>query len=236
MKTLCGIGASPGVAAGPLYHFNNTARRLTYTAALDLGMERMRFDMARQQAIITLGELYQKVRIEIGAEKSMIFEIHQMLLEDPDYTQCVNQVLYDLNCVAEYAVQQAGEQLAMVFSVMEDAYMRERSADIRDISNRIVRLLCGEIATDLSHKEGQLVLAADDLLPSETIQIDQSKVLAFITRSGSRVSHSAILARTMGIPVVVGLGAALDTLANGELVLVDGFTGIVTVRPDGDTT
>ncbi|MEM1483382.1 phosphoenolpyruvate-utilizing N-terminal domain-containing protein [Oscillospiraceae bacterium PP1C4] len=231
MKKLIGVGASRGVALGQLYYFNNTVKKAGLRTVENTNAEQVRFDAARKQAIATLGELYGKAHGEIGPKASMIFKIHQMLLEDQDYVDSVDSLICDMRYTAEYAVQLAGERFAQIFAVMDDAYMKERCADMIDISTRVMRLLCGEPASNLSQPQGKLIIAANDLLPSETIQLDRNKVQAMLTCAGSKVSHTAILARTMGIPAVVGLGRELSLLQNGDTVLVDGFNGTVVVDP-----
>ena len=235
MKKLTGIGASRGVAIGRLHFFDNVQRRVEMEKCESPERELERFEAARLQSIETLGVLHDKAMEEIGPEESMIFEIHQMMLEDDDYIDSVKAAINDEGYVAEYAVQQAGEQLAGMFALMDDAYMKERASDVLDISNRIIRQLRGELAQDLSDANGQLIIAARDLLPSETIQMDQSKVQAFVTSAGSKISHASILARTMGIPAVVGLEEQLAELREGDLVVVDGFNGVVLASPDDAT-
>ena len=235
MKRLTGIGASRGVAIGRLHFFDNVQRRVEMEKCESPERELERFEAARLQSIETLGVLHDKAMEEIGPEESMIFEIHQMMLEDDDYIDSVKAAINDEGYVAEYAVQQAGEQLAGMFALMDDAYMKERASDVLDISNRIIRQLRGELAQDLSDANGQLIIAARDLLPSETIQMDQSKVQAFVTSAGSKISHASILARTMGIPAVVGLEEQLAELREGDLVVVDGFNGVVLASPDDAT-
>lgn len=235
MKKLTGIGASRGVAIGRLHFFKNTATKIEPRKADSPEKELVRFEEARLKAITLLGQIHEKAMMRVGPEESMIFEIHQMMLDDPDYTDSVKEQI-SVNCfVAEYAVQTAGEKLAGVFALMDDAYMRERASDVKDISDRIVRILCGEESSDLSGEEGALIIAAQDFMPSETIQMDRDKVQALITGAGSKISHASILARTMGIPAVVGLGEELARLTEGANTIVDGFNGVIITEPDEAT-
>lgn len=235
MKKLTGIGASRGVAIGRLHFFDNKVKRVWPHKAQDVDAELEQFEGARKKAIETLEGLYQRALIEVGPSESMIFRIHQMMLEDQEYIDAVQILIIEKHYAAGYAVQQAAERFTQTFARIDDAYIRERSADILDASNCILRLLCGEAANDFSGVEGQFIVAAQDLLPSETIRMDQSRSLAFITSAGSKISHSAILARTMGIPAVVGLDAQLEGLDDGGLVIVDGFEGVVVYDPDEQT-
>lgn len=235
MLKLAGVAASRGFAIGPLYYFDNTERKVELRTAQNPEAEMARFEVARLEAIRTLEELYCRARAEVGDEDSMIFEIHALLLNDPEYLESVTNLIRDARYTAEYAAQRAGERFAEIFAAMDDPYMRERSTDMLDISARVVRLLRGEAARDLSHVEGEFVLAAQRLLPSEMIQLDRKRVLGIITCTGSRVSHASILARTMGIPCVVGVGNRLSALKNGDTVIVDGFSGAAVVNPDRET-
>ena len=162
----------------------------------------------------------------------MIFDVHQMMLDDLDYVESVTNIIESQNVNAEFAVATTGDNLSQVFASMEDAYMKERAADIKDISNRVIRILQGREADGLDSDE-PVILVAEDLAPSETVQLDKSKVLSFVTRLGSTNSHTAILARTMNIPALIGVAYSEDM--NGKLAVVDGFEGTIIVEPDEDT-
>lgn len=236
MKRFNGIGASKGVAIGRLQFLGKKQMRVQMRLVEDVSAELERLRLARQQANETLMKLHAKALKEVGEADSMIFEIHQMMLQDLDYVETIQGYITNNKYCAEYAVQLAGEQFAQMFSSLDDEYMKERSADIIDISNRLVGLLTGRLQDDLSGYEREIVIAAEDLLPSETIQMDKSKVLAFVTSAGSKISHSAILARTMGIPAVVGVGSQLqELLSDGDKVIVDGFSGLLIADPDEKT-
>lgn len=235
MRELIGISASDGMAVGTLYHFGNETRIAERRTAENAAEEYRRFDEARCKAIVMLETLYRRACAEVGVGESMIFRIHQLLLADQDYLDAVKVLIFDAHYSAEYAVQQAGIQLVRVFAMMDNAYMNARGADLLDISNRIMRLLRGESAINLSAVEGRIILAAHELLPSEMIELDRHKVLAVVTTVGSDVSHSAMLARTLRIPAVVGVGAPLDELENGVTVLVDGSRGVLIASPDAAT-
>lgn len=234
MKKLKGTGASRGIAIGTLYHFRHVKHREIPYMAYSPQEECRRFETARASAVHMLRDVYRDACTKVGPEESMIFEIHRILLEDPDYVQRVTQLIEEQLCCAEYAVESVGLQLSEIFARMDNLYMRERSADIKDITNRVLNVLYDDVSVDFSQMENQAILAAADLLPSETIQMDHSKVLAVVTSAGSKISHSAILARTLGIPAVVGLGTQLSTVSHGDFVIVDGFSGELYVNPDED--
>ena len=231
MKRLTGIGASRGVAIGKVHFIDNVVKRVECDTVVDTVLEMERFEEARLKAIEMLEELHQKAKNTVGPEESISLEIQQLLLRDHDYVNSVHELIAKSHYSAAYAAQQTGERFAQMFSAMEDAYLRERSADMIDISSRVVRLLQGEAAYDVSQIKGQIIIAAKDLLPSETIQLDRDRVLGFVTSGGSQVSHSSILARTMGIPSVIGLGDQLAELVDGDMIVLDGFNGVLIANP-----
>ena len=186
----------------------------------DAEMERVK--IALEQAKAQLGKLYDKALKEVGEENAAIFEVHQMLLEDEDYLESIENTIRTELVNAEFAVAVAGDNFAEIFAGMEDEYMQARAADIKDISNRLVNNLCGNEDIDLGSIEPS-VIVADDLTPSETVQMDKEKILAFVTVHGSTNSHTAILARTMNIPALIGVPLDLDTIHNGTTAVVDGF-------------
>lgn len=179
--------------------------------------------------------LYTKASKEVGEENSLLFQIHQMMLEDLDYCEAITNRIRDQKVNAEYAVSETAKDFAEMFSSMEDEYMKGRAADVKDVSQRVLNILTGSEKAGIASDE-PVIIAADDLAPSETIQLDKSKVLAFVTAGGSSNSHTAILARTMGIPAIIGIGSALQGALNQKDAVVDGFTGELFVEPDEETT
>ena len=204
MITIQGKGVSAGVIKGKLYFYKREDTAVTNRKVEDLEAEKARFAEAQQQSIAQLEELADKCREEAGEESAVLFETHAMFVEDEDYVACVMDTMESESCCAEYAVQTAGNQFAEMFAAMEDAYMQARSADILDVSRRIINNLMGVSEGGINSNE-PIVLAADDLAPSETLQMDKSKILGFVTQGGSSNSHTAILARTMGIPAIWAL-------------------------------
>lgn len=235
MHILRGEGVSRGVAAGRLRFFQRGTREVPRREVEDREGEVGRFDCARGEAIVQLAQLYVETCAKLGEEQSLLFKIHQMMLEDLDYRESVTAIIRSEGVCAEYAVERTADQFSEIFAQMEDEYMRGRAADVLDVSRRVIRLLTGAEAEKFSWDE-PVILAADDLAPSETARLDRDKVRAFITAKGSSSSHTAIFARTMGIPAVVGLGDALTTDLDGRKVFVDGGTGEVFADPDTETT
>ena len=190
-----------------------------------------RYHEATATAIQQLQELYDKALREVGEANAAIFEIHQMMLEDDDYAESIENMIQMQKVNAEYAVAQTADNFARMFSLMDDDYMKERAADVKDISERLLTVLQGEESQGVESQEPSIIVA-DDLAPSETVQLDKDKVLSFVTVHGSLNSHSAILARTMGIPALVGTKLPVDDTVNGKLGIVDGTNGIIYVDPD----
>lgn len=232
MKQIAGVGACSGIAIGKLLIHDNTLSIVEPRQIEHVEAELLRFDKARQRAIENIEELRKEALKKVGPEESMIFCIHQMLLKDQAYITQVESIITIERVCAEYAVQQAGKQFAMMFRDMDNSYMKERSADVVDVSSRIVRILSGEPLCDLCEGNERFVLAVPDLLPSEAIQMDCSKVLAIITSKGSRTSHAVILSRAMGIPTVVETGIQLSQLRDGQIIIVDGTNGVLIQDPD----
>ena len=235
MTVLHGEGVSRGVASGNLRFLRRDAQAQPRREVADAEAEVLRFDQAREGAMEQLGTLYEETCAKLGEEKALLFQIHQMMLEDLDYCESITGMIRDEHVNAEYAVEQTGEQFSQMFAQMDDAYMKERSADVLDVSRRVIRLLTGQEDEALGG-DAPCIIAADDLVPSETARLDRSKVLGFITARGSSNSHTAIFARTMGIPAVVGLGDSLLEEFDGKYVFVDGASGEVFVDPDAQTT
>ena len=233
MITIQGKGVSAGIGMGPLYFYRRTKVEIkTYTVE-DVNAEWLRFKGAQAIAIEQLGVLAEKARAEAGDEAALLFETHQMLAEDLDYEEAIQDLIMNEARNAESAVTDVAGQFYDMFASMEDEYMRGRAADVKDVSNRILNVLCGVVQGGID-SDVPVLLAADDLAPSETIQLDKSKILGFITSFGSSSSHTAILARTMGIPAIVGLGDQLDSIYEGREVVVDGATGAVIIDPTED--
>ena len=230
MITIQGKGVSAGIGMGPLYFYRRTKTEIkTYTVE-DTTAEWLRFKGAQAVAIDQLGELAEKARAEAGDEAAMLFETHQMMAEDLDYEESIQDLIQNENRNAESAVSDVAAQFYDMFAAMDDEYMRGRAADVKDVSSRILNILCGVVQGGID-SDVPVLLASDDLAPSETIQLDKSKILGFITSFGSSSSHTAILARTMGIPAIVGLGDQLDPIYEGRMVVVDGGTGAVIIDP-----
>ena len=234
MITIQGKGACGAIAIGRLSFFKRGEISVKRERVEDTKAELERFEAARQEAQSQLRALYDKALIEIGEANAQIFDIHQMMLEDLDYIDSVTNIIENQQMNAEYAVAVTADNFAMMFSSMDDEYMKERAADVKDVSNRVLR--CFQQTTDGTVLSGDgLIICADDLAPSETVQLDKSKVLAFVTQRGSLNSHTAILARTMNIPAVIGAGEALNPEFDGKPAVVDGYTGEVFIEPDADT-
>ena len=231
MILMQGKGVSKGVVKGPLYFFRRQDTTVVKTTVNDQSAEQARLQQAQEKAIAQLEALAERCREEAGDESAVLFETHAMFVEDEDFARCIQSTMEEENCNAEYAVQTAGEQFAAMFAAMDDAYMQARAADIRDVARRILNNLMGVVEGGIDSDE-PVIVAADDLAPSETIQLDKSKILGFVTQGGSGNSHTAILARTMGIPAVCGLGDALKADYAGRLAYVDGETGSVVLEPD----
>ena len=231
MITMQGKGVSKGVARGRLYFFKRVDNTVTKTVVEDMEAEKARLAEAQQKAMDQLEVLAEKAREEAGDESAILFETHAMFVEDDDFVETIQSLMEEEHCNAEYAVSEAGEQFAAMFLAMDDAYMQARSADIRDVARRINNNLMGIVEGGIDADE-PVILAADDLAPSETIQLDKSKILGFATMEGSGNSHTAILARTMAIPAICGLGESLKEEYEGRLAYIDGETGQVILEPD----
>ena len=235
MYTIQGKGVSKGVANGPVYFYRRGGGEIVKTAVADAAAEKQRFENARSTAMEQLAALYEKAVAEVGEEGAALFEAHQMMLEDLDYIDGINDMIEGEGVNAEYAVSQVAEQFAAMLAAMDDAYMQARAADVKDISNRVIGILQGVVAGGID-SDVPVILASDDLAPSETVQLDKSKILGFVTSGGSGNSHTAILARTMGIPAIIGVGDALTEGLEGKSAIIDGSTGEVAIDPDEVTS
>lgn len=231
MYTIQGKGVSGGVANGPLCFYQRGDHDVAKHEVADTEAEKQRFESARQTAMEQLKALYEKAVAEVGEEGAELFEAHQMMLDDLDYVEGIQDLIDGEQVNAEYAVSQVAEQFAQMFASMDDSYMQARAADVKDISNRVIGILGGVVAGGID-SDVPVILAADDLAPSETVQLDKSKILGFVTQGGSGNSHTAILARTMGIPAVIGTGDALREDYEGKTAWIDGETGELFVEAD----
>lgn len=234
MITIQGKGVSKGIAKGPLYFFQRSDTTVTLKVVSDIEAEKARLAVAQEQSIQQLNALAEKCRDDAGEEMAVLFESHAMFVEDEDFVECITSLIDEESCNAEYAVEQAGIQFAAMFAAMDDAYMQARAADIKDVAKRILNNLLGVVDGGI-RSDVPVILAADDLAPSETLQLDKSKILGFVTMGGSGNSHTAILARTMGIPAICGAGEALAEGYNGRVGYIDGETGQLIIDPDAMT-
>lgn len=234
MLTLKGKSVSSGITIGPLALFHRNTISTAVRPIDDAEAEVSRFQAARAASISQLQSLYEKAVEKIGEEQASVFEVHQMMLDDDDYVDDIVSQIRDEKLNAEAAVEHTAQNFAAMFRGMDDAYMQARAADVLDISRRVERELCGGEGIDFSAYD-QVIIAADDLAPSETLQFDTDKILGFVTSGGSTNSHTAILARTLGIAAVVSTGTQLHNDVDGKTVIVDGTTGTVYIDPDEET-
>lgn len=231
MQIYKGKSVFGGIAIGKISVYSKAEQQVKRLKIENVEKEVERYHEATATAIQQLQELYDKALREVGEANAAIFEIHQMMLEDGDYAESIENMIQMQKVNAEYAVAQTADNFARMFSLMDDDYMKERAADVKDISERLLTVLQGEESQGVESQEPSIIVA-DDLAPSETVQLDKDKVLSFVTVHGSLNSHSAILARTMGIPALVGTKLPVDDTVNGKLGIVDGTNGIIYVDPD----
>ena len=220
-----------GLAIGKIYLYEKQEYVLEQKQVADAEAEVARFEAAKETAIGQLDDLYEKALAEAGEEQAMIFDVHKMMLDDGDYLDAITGLIRSEKVNAEYAVHTTGEQFAAVFASMDDEYMKARSADVKDISGRVIRILAG-IGDGSIASEEPVILLADDLTPSETVSLDKSKILAFVTRNGSANSHTAILARSMNIPALVQTDVELLKEYHGIDAVVDGLDGKLYLDPE----
>ena len=223
MISVQGKGVSSGVARGPLYFYKRAKTEIDRYEVEDKDAEWNRFKEAQERAIEQLGELAEKAAEEAGEEAAFLFETHQMMAEDEDYEESIKTAITEDGLNAEAAVADAAQEFAEMFASMDDAYMQGRAADVKDVSNRIIGILTGAVQGGV-----------DSDVPV-IVQLDKSKILGFVTEGGSSSSHTAILARTMGIPAIIGMGDQLKSEYAGREVFIDGDTGICVVDPDEAT-
>ena len=233
MQIYKGKSVFGGIAIGKISVYKKDEQLVKRVKIEDADAEMERYTEARNTAAAQLQKLYDKALKEVGEANAAIFEVHQMMLEDEDYNESVENIIHSQMVNAEYAVASTADNFAQMFEAMDDDYMRGRAADVRDISERVITVLAGGAGSGLDSDE-PVIIAADDLAPSETVQLDKDKVLSFVTAHGSENSHTAILARTMGIPALIGTGIDLDETVDGKLGIVDGTNGVVYVDPDAE--
>ena len=231
MEQIFGKGVSKGVAAGPISFYRRASGVIPRHEVSDTAAELERFRAARETAKEQLAKLYDKALAEAGEDAAMLFEAHQMMLDDLDFVESIEGMIENDRVNAEAAVSDTGAQFAEMFAAMDDSYMQARAADIRDISARVIGIQTGEGESGIV-SDVPCIVAADDLAPSETVQLDKSLILGFITSAGSANSHTAILARTMGIPAIISAGDALQPEMEGKYTIIDGQTGEAVVEPD----
>ncbi len=235
MTALQGKGVYGGIAVGTARFVRRDSANTVRRTVESPDGEWARFVSARRRAIAELDALYEQALRDIGESGASIFEIHGMMLEDEDYNRSIESTIRIERANAEYAVMTAADHFATVFASMNDPYMRARAADVRDISARLCRILSGGGEHAASAADTSVILCADDLAPSETMQLDRTRIAAFVTAEGSINSHTAILARSLGIPAIVGVGPALESVRDGARVAVDSFAGKVLIEPDEQT-
>ena len=234
MITITGKSVFGGVSIGKLSFYKRNQKVIKRSHVDDVEAECIRFQEAKAEAVEQLKGLYDKALEDVGEANAMIFEIHQMMLEDLDYIESIENIIRTQEVNAEFAVATTADNFAQMFASMDDAYMQGRAADVKDVSERVLDILCG-VGESMAQTDEPCIIAADDLAPSETVQLDKSKVLGFASMYGSSNSHTAILARTMNIPAVIGLGEELAAQYDGRMAIIDGFTGMLYIDPDETT-
>ena len=234
MITLSGKSVFGGIAIGKIAFYKRNEIQIKRSRVEDTEQEVKRFEAAKEKAVSQLQELHDKALDDVGETNAMIFEIHQMMLEDLDYVESIVNIITSQEVNAEYAVATTADNFAAMFAAMDDAYMQGRAADVKDVSERLIQVLSDQNSASMEMNE-PVIIAADDLVPSETVQLDKEKVLSFITMYGSANSHTAILARTMNIPAVIGIGEDLKKEYDGKEAIVDGMEGVIYIDPDKET-
>lgn len=231
MQQFSGKSVYKGIVLGPVLLFGGQDDQVRRKKIEDAAAEAARVDAAREKAKEQLQALYDKAVKEVGESSAAIFEVHQMMLDDDDYLDSIQNMIQSELVNAEYAVAMTGDNFSEMFANMDDDYMKARAADVKDISNRVIRILEGREEVDMSSMDPAIIVA-DDLSPSETVQMDKEKILGFVTVHGSTNSHTAILARMMNIPALIGVPMDLGQIRTGMTAVVDGFEGTVTFEPD----
>lgn len=234
MNKYTGKSVFGGIAIGKIMVYEKGEHQVKRVKITDAEAEKNRYYEAVETAFKQLVELHDKALREVGEANAAIFEIHQMMLEDDDYKESVEHIIESQMVNAEYAIAQTGDNFSQMFAAMDDEYMRGRAADVKDITERLLGILSGNTGSGVD-ADGPVIMVAEDLAPSETVQMDKSKILSFVTQKGSVNSHTAILARTMGIPALIGSDIVIDESLNGKLGVVDGTNGVVYIEPDEAT-
>lgn len=232
MEVINGKNVFRGIAIGKVYYYSKEKNQVVRKKVQDVQLEIVRYEKAKKEAIIQLQNLYAKALKKVGEINAQIFKVHSMLLEDDDYNDSVMKMISNQYVNAEYAVAVTGDNFSEVFANMDDEYFSARSIDIKDISERLINILNGK-SSDSHIGDLPVIVVAEDLAPSETVQMDKSKLLGFVTRLGSLNSHTAILARTMGIPALIDI--SIDEQWNGRMAIVDGYEGLMIIDPDEKT-
>ncbi|MBW3091032.1 phosphoenolpyruvate--protein phosphotransferase [Bifidobacterium miconisargentati] len=237
MKTIQGVGVSAGIAIGAVRVLDTADHAVERRVVDDPQAEVERFRTARATAVSQLKQLRDKTAAEFGEGKAELFDTHQLMLQDLDYVESIEGLITQSKVNAEFAVNSTAEQFAAMFAAMDNSYMQARAADVKDVSRRVINVLEGKRGGAAADEEGgeSRIILAEDLAPSETVQLDRAKVLGFVTAKGSANSHTAILARTMGLPAIIGIGDAFDLDDDGHTAVIDGTSGLVFVDPDEKT-
>lgn len=231
MVKIQGKSVFGGVAIGPIGILKKKDKKVIRNHVEQVEEEIKRYESASKEAESQLQKLYDKALDEVGEANADIFHVHQLMLSDMDYVESITNMIRMQNVNAEYAIAMTSDNFSTLFEMMDDDYMRARAADVKDVSNRLIQILSGQ-GDDPLQGDGPVILAADDLAPSETVQLDKSKILAFVTRYGSANSHTAILARTMNIPAIIGADFPGD--CEGKTAVVDGTTGCLYIEPEAE--
>ena len=231
MQKYNGKSIFKGIAIGKILYYSTKQQQIKRQRVEDTDAEIARYETAKQTAIEQLGKLYETAVVEVGEVNAQVFEIHQMMLEDDDYNDSITNIIRQQQVNSEYAVATTADNFSQMFSDMDDEYFKARAIDVKDISERVVTILQGgNTGSDIGDEP--VIIVAEDLAPSETVQMDKTKLLSFVTRLGSANSHTAILARTMNIPALIGV--EIDESWNGKLAVVDGYTGSLYIEPDDE--
>ena len=234
-KIIRGISASKGYALGEIFCLTKNEVEIYKKEVTDITAELEKFQNAKSKTEQELKKLFEKAVIEVGEEHAEIFNVHIMMLSDLDYVENITSMIENDHVNAEYAVEQTANIFAQMFSSMDDEYMKARSADVLDISKRVIKNIFGIEDSSLDNVDTKVIVVAEDLYPSDTVALDKNKVLAFVTEKGSKNSHTAILARTLGIPAIVDLDGFCSTVKTGQFAIVDGSTGDIILNPSEQT-
>ncbi|PJM74934.1 phosphoenolpyruvate--protein phosphotransferase [Bifidobacterium simiarum] len=236
MRTIQGVGVSAGIAIGAIRVLDTVDHAVERRVVDDPKAEVERFRAARDTAVNQLKQLRDRTAAEFGEGKAELFDTHQLMLQDPDYVESIEDLIASSRVNAEFAVNSTAEQFAAMFAAMDNSYMQARAADVKDVSRRVINVLEGRRGSGAQDGDGDShIILAEDLAPSETVQLDRAKVLGFVTAKGSANSHTAILARTMGLPAIIGIGDGFDPADDGHTAVIDGTSGMVFVDPDEAT-